>query len=244
MIYTALTGMNAAMDRQRMVASNLANAQTIGFRAETFAVTPLTLKGPTLEARALAQGVVRGADMRVGIITATGNPLDIAVRGDALIALQARDGTEVYSRRGDLSVSPDGVLANGDGLPVMGENGPITVPLGRPFAVGADGTVTAGDPAAPDAPAEVIARIKLASPAGSRIVKDLDGFLRVPEGGALPSDPTAELQTGALEQSNVDPAAVLVDMIEAQRSFEQRAKLFTTAGEIDQAGAQLMSLRG
>ena len=244
MIYTALTGMNAAMDRQRVVASNLANAQTTGFRAETFAVTPLTLRGPALEARALAHGGVRGADMRAGVTTATGNPLDIAVRGDALIALQARDGAEVYSRRGDLTVSVDGVLQNGDGRPVMGEDGPITVPLGRALTIGPDGTLTADDPAIPGAPPEVLGRIKLASPAGSALQKDLDGFLRVPGGGVLPADPTAEVQSGALEQSNVDTASVLVDMIEAQRSFEQRSKLFAAAGEIDQAGAQLMSLRG
>lgn len=244
MIYTALAGMNAAMDRQRMVASNLANAQTAGFRAELFATTPLTLKGPALEARSLAHGVVRGADMSAGVINATGNPLDVALRGDALLALQGNDGAEVYSRRGDLRVSASGVLENGEGRPVMGEQGPITVPLGRAIGIGHDGSVTAADPAAPDAPAEVLGRIKLANPAGSRIVKDLDGFLRVPDGGVLPADPTARVQTGALEGSNVDTAAVLVDMIEAQRSFETRAKLFATAGEIDQAGSQLMSLRG
>lgn len=244
MIYTALTGMNAAMNRQRVVASNLANAQTTGFRAETFAVTPLTLKGAGLEARALAHGVVRGADMQAGSIVQTGNPLDIALRGDTLLALQVDDGSEVYTRRGDLSVGPGGVLENGDGRPVMGESGPVTVPLGRAIAIAADGTITAKDPAAPDAPPEMLGRIKLASPVGSRIVKDLDGFLRVPDGGVLPADPTAEVATGALEQSNVDTAAVMVDMIEAQRSFEQRSKLFTTASELDQAGSQLMSLRG
>ena len=244
MIYTALTGMNAAMNRQRAIASNLANAQTTGFRAENFAVTPLTLKGGGLETRALAHGVVRGADMRAGSLAETGNPLDIAVRGDALIALQASDGSEVYSRRGDLRVTPSGVLENGDGRPVMGEAGPITVPLGQSISIAEDGAVLASDPAAPDAPPQEVGRIKLASPQGSRVVKDLDGFLRVPDGGILPADPTASVKTGVLEQSNVNTAATLVEMIEAQRSFEQRAKLFSTASELDQAGARLMSLRG
>jgi flagellar basal-body rod protein FlgF len=243
MIYTALTGMNAAMNRQRAVASNLANAQTTGFRAETFSMQPLTLKGPALEARAMTQGGVRGADMSAGRIVPTGQPLDIAVRGDALIALQAIDGSEVYSRRGDLAIGVGGVLENGDGRPVMGEAGPITVPAGRSVSIATDGSVMATDPAAPDAPAEVVGRIKLASPAGSAILKDLDGFLRVPDGGILPADPTAELETGALEQSNVDTAGTLVEIIEAQRSFERRSKLFTTASELDQAGSQLMSLR-
>ena len=243
MIYTALTGMNAAMNRQRAVASNLANAQTTGFRAETFSMQPLTLKGPALEARAMTQGAVRGADMSAGRIVPTGQPLDIAVRGDALIALQALDGSEVYSRRGDLAIGVGGVLENGDGRPVMGEAGPITVPAGRSVSIATDGSVLATDPAAPEAPAEVIGRIKLASPAGSAILKDLEGFLRVPDGGILPADPTAQVETGALEQSNVDTAGTLVEIIEAQRSFERRSKLFTTASELDQAGSQLMSLR-
>ncbi|WP_239805202.1 flagellar basal body rod protein FlgF [Croceicoccus hydrothermalis] len=243
MIYTALTGMDSAMVRQRAVASNLANAQTPGFRGETFAVQTKTLKGPALETRAQTQGTVRGADMTAGEIVRTSQPLDVAVTGEALIALQAADGAEVYSRRGDLSVGVGGVLQNGDRRPVMGEAGPITVPPGRIVTISDDGTVLAADPAQPEEPAEDIGRIKLANPAGSRIEKDLDGFMRVVGGGVLPADPTAELLTGALEQSNVDSSQVLVDIIEAQRSFDRRSKLFSTASELDQSTARLMSLR-
>ncbi len=243
MIYTALTAMDTAMDRQRTVANNLANASTPGFRAEEFAATAATLKGDRLETRAFARGAVHGADMREGRVVPTGQPLDLAVKGDALIALQGLDGGEVYSRRGDLKVGPGGVLENGDGLPVMGEAGPITVPPGRTLSIAGDGAIFAADPAAPNAEPEEIARIKLASPQGSRIAKDLDGFLRVVGGGALPGDPTAQVTSGALEQSNVDSAGTLVAMIEAQRSFEQRAKLMSTAQELDQSGARLMSLR-
>jgi flagellar basal-body rod protein FlgF len=243
MIYTALTGMNAAMTRQRAVASNLANAQTTGFRAETFSLRPLTLRGPQLEARAMTEGAVRGANMDAGRIVPTGRSLDIALRGDALLALQAADGSEVYSRRGDLTVGVGGVLENGDGRPVLGEAGPITVPPGREVSIATDGTVFAADPATPDAPAENVGRLKLVSPAGSAILKDLDGFLRVPDGGVLPADETAELEAGALEQSNVDTAGTLIEIIEAQRSFERRSKLFSTASELDQAGSRLMSLR-
>ncbi len=243
MIYTALTGMNAALDRQRAIASNLANAQTIGFRAETFSLKPLTLTGQALEVRAMTQGAVRGADLAAGRIVPTGRALDIAVRGNALLALQAPDGSEVYSRRGDLTVGAGGVLENGDGRPVMGENGPLTVPPGRTVSIATDGTVLAADPATPDAPAETIGRIKLAAPEGSAILKGLDGLLRVPDGGILPADPTAQIESGALEQSNVNTAETLVEIIEAQRSFERRSKLFSTASELDQAGARLMSLR-
>lgn len=244
MIYTALSGMEAAMTRQRVTASNLANAQTTGFRAEVFTVNAAELKGPSLEARAMNRGGVHGADMASGELAQTGQPLDVALDGDALLALQAADGAEVYSRRGDLSVAATGVLQNGDGLPVMGANGPITIPPGRTLSVGQDGSILAADPAAPDAPMQTIGRIKLASPQGSVLAKDMAGFFRVVGGGILPVNEAATLTSGALEQSNVDTTRVLADMIEAQRAFERRAKLFSTASEIDTSGAKLMSLRG
>ena len=244
LIYTALTGMTAAMDRQRVVANNLANATTTGFRAEEFAVTPITLRGGQLEVRSMAQGAVHGADMASGTVRQTGQPLDIALGGDALMALQAADGGEIYTRRGDLRVASSGVLENGDGLPVLGQGGPITVPLGAQLSIAEDGAVLARDPATPDQPPQEVARIKLASPQGSALLKDIDGFLRVPGGGVLPDDPTARVVSGALEGSNVDTATTLVQMVEAQRAFEQRARILTTANEISQSGARLMSLRG
>lgn len=244
LIYTALTGMTAAMDRQRVVANNLANASTTGFRAEEFAVTPVTLRGGQLETRSMAQGAVRGANMAGGTVRQTGQPLDIAMVGKAMMAVQAGDGSEVYTRRGDLRVAASGVLENGDGLPVLGEGGPITVPLGAELAISEDGAVLARDPAAPDLPAQELARIKLVDPTGSSILKDIDGFLRVPGGGVLPVDPTAQVVSGALEGSNVDTATTLVQMVEAQRAFEQRARILSTADELGQSGARLMSLRG
>ena len=83
LIYTAVSGMTAAMNRQRVVASNLANAQTIGFRAETLQSTPMTLDGPQLEVRAMNQTQVRGAEMKAGSLVQTGRGLDVAMQGDA-----------------------------------------------------------------------------------------------------------------------------------------------------------------
>ena len=92
LIYTAVSGMNASMLRQRMIASNMANAQTIGFRAETMQFTPMTLEGPSLEARSMTYGEVKGALMRAGSLTQTGRDLDLALAGDALLTVQAPDG--------------------------------------------------------------------------------------------------------------------------------------------------------
>ncbi|MFN9633863.1 MAG: flagellar basal body rod protein FlgF [Erythrobacteraceae bacterium] len=245
LIYTAMTAMNAAMDRQRVVANNLANASTPGFRQEIFAVTPATLKDGSLEARAPARGNVRGADMTAARVVPTGNPLDVALEGEALLAFQSPDRQgDIYSRRGDLRVSASGVIENGEGLAVLGEGGtPISVPPGFSIAIAADGTILARDPATPNAPAEPLDKLRLVNPQGSPLAKGIDSFLKVPGGGVLPPDPAARLTTGALEMSNVETADTLVQMIEAQRAFEQRAKIIATAGTLDEAGSGLMALR-
>ncbi|MEO1969676.1 MAG: flagellar basal body rod protein FlgF [Sphingomonadaceae bacterium] len=242
LIYTALSGMQANMDRQRVIASNLANANTIGFRAEMLDQRPVTITGTPDEVRAMQIGRVRGADMAAGEIVDTGRSLDVALSGDAMMAVQADDGSEAYTRRGDLSISAAGLLVNGAGHPVLGDGGPITVPPDGKLSISPDGRISVTDPAASGQPPTEIGRIKLASWKGSPIQKGIDGLFRVEGGGVLPTDEEAQLKSGALEQSNVKTTEVLVQMIEAQRSFALRSKFISTARDVDESGAQLMRL--
>ncbi len=242
LIYTALSGMQASMDHQRVIANNMANANTLGFRAELFEQRPVTIEGLPNEARAMQTGSVRGANMAGGEIVETGRALDIAMESKALMAVQATDGTEAYTSRGDLSISGNGLLINGDGLPVLGDTGPITIPPNGVPNIAPNGLITVSDPATPDQPPAEVGRIKLASWEGSPVNKGIDGLFRVEGGGILPTDEAATVKVGALEQSNVKTTEVLVDMIDAQRLFAMRSKLITTAREIDESGAQLMRL--
>lgn len=246
LIYTAYSGMAGSMVRQRVIARNMANAQTIGFRQEMLSATPITLKGQALEARAMTQGYVQGSSSKQGATIATSNPLDVALSGDTMLAVQAEDGSEAYTRRGDLTITADGVLQNGDGRPVIGDGGPITVPTGTIVTIAPDGSVMAADPQNPSTPPQVVARIKLVSTAGSQVGKGLDGLFHVTGAnntmGTLPQDEEARLTPGALEQSNVDPTQVIVEMVEAQRLFEMRTKVASTAREVDEKSASLMRL--
>lgn len=242
LIYTAVSGLNSAMMRQRMIASNMANAQTIGFRAETMEFTPMTLEGPSLEVRALNYTQVRGAEMKAGTMMRTGRPLDIAMQGDTMMAVQGPDGGEAYTRRGDLTISASGLLQNGDGAPVLGESGPITVPTDSVVSIADDGAVMVYNKATPEQAPVQIAKIKIANYQGSRLEKDLAGLFRVPGGGVLPADESAKVITGSLEQSNVEPTQVLVEMVEAQRMFDIRTKLISTARDLDEGGASLMRI--
>ena len=242
LIHTAMTGMQSSHAKLRMIASNMANAQTIGFRAEMMNHVPITLKGDGLEARVMTSGEVVASDLSAGAIIQTGRTLDMALSGNAMLAVQAQDGSEGYTRRGDLSVSASGILTNGDDLPVLGASGVISIPPGLHIAIADDGTLTASDPANPDQPPQVFGQLKLVSITPRDVAKGIDGQFRALAGGALPQDLTARLTSGALEQSNVNPTAVLVDMIEAQRLFDMRTKIMSTARDLDQGGASLMRL--
>jgi flagellar basal-body rod protein FlgF len=230
------------MTQQRVIANNMANAQTTGFRAELLVASPTTIKGTGIEARAMADAQVRGANMSQGAVDHTGNPLDVALGGDTMLAVQAADGTEAYTRRGDLAVDVNGTMVNGEGLPVLSDNGPVTVPPNARVTIAPDGTVLAKDPDQPDAPAQAVARLKLASTTGSAIQKGLDGLFRVVGGGVLPTDDAATLTSGALEKSNVNATQVLVDMVSAQRLFEMRAKVVASAKDNDEKSTALMAL--
>lgn len=242
LIHTGLSAMKAAMARQTTTASNLANASTTGFRAEMTSVRPLWLKGPGLPDRAFASEEVVAADMKAAPTLPTGRPLDVAVNGQAMLTVQASDGEEAYTRRGDLMVAASGLLTTGDGHPVIGEGGPVTIPPADEIRIDKDCTLwivpPGGDPAAP----QKVDRLKLANPAGSDVVKHIDGLFRVKGGGILPGDPTASVTRGALEGSNVNATQALVAMIDASRQWETQIKLLTTARELDTDTASLMRL--
>jgi flagellar basal-body rod protein FlgF len=242
LVYTALTGLRSQMAAQSTIANNIANASTTGYRADRVSFDRLVLQGSGFESRQLAAEEVEDFDRRAGTIVQTARPLDVAVTSDSWIAVQATDGSEAYTRRGDLSVAASGVLETGDGFPVMGSGGPITVPPYQSIAIADDGTVSivpaGGDPTQP----QVIDKIKLASPAGTETAKGLDNLLHVKGGGVLPEDMDGKLTAGALEQSNVNLTQALVDMIENQRSYEVQAGLLKEAKTMDESAASLMRM--
>jgi flagellar basal-body rod protein FlgF len=242
LVYTALSGLKSQMSAQASIANNIANASTIGYRADRVTFDRMVLNGSPLDSRTLASEEVTDADRRAGTIIQTGRPLDVAVTNDAWISVQATDGTEAYTRRGDLQVAPSGVLETGDGFPVMGSGGPITVPPADKISIAEDGTVSivprGGDQTQP----QVIDKIKLCSTDGSQTAKGLDNLLHVKGGGVLPDDMDAKVTSGSLEQSNVNLTQALVDMIENQRSYEVQAGLLKDAKTMDESSASLMRM--
>lgn len=243
LIYTSLTALRGAMARQTATANNLANASTTGFRAEMADSQAMYVKGGALDSRAPQSEEVLGADMRAGATAATGRSLDVALDGDAMLAVQSADGDEAYTRRGDLQLSDSGLLTTGDGTPVIGDQGPITLPPADAIKIdGTGGIAILPQGSAPGAAYQKVEQLKLVSPQGSTIRKGLDGLFREANGGTLATDPDARLTAGSLEGSNVSTTKALTDMIEASRAWDTQVKMINTAKDIDTSAADLMRL--
>jgi flagellar basal-body rod protein FlgF len=244
LIYTSLSAMRTLMQKQAMTANNLANVNTTGFRGDltNSEAVYLGTGGGAISARAQASDSRDSADMANGTSVATGRDLDIALDGGTLLGVQAGDGTEAYTRRGDLKLSDSGLLTTGDGLPVMGDAGPVTLPPADKITIDKAGVVwivpLGGDPANP----VETEHLKLVSATGSQIAKGQDGLFHVANGGTLPSDPNARVTAGSLEGSNVNVTKALTDMIDASRAWETQVKMLSGAKEMDTSTAELMNL--
>ena len=240
LIYLSMAGAKATMQRQDSLAHNLANASTTGFRAEmqAFRAVPVRGEGATTRAYVLESSI--GHDTRPGAMQATGRNLDVAMQGNAWLAVQGLDGTEAYTRAGALEVNAEGVLVTPAGLPVQGDGGAITVGLNAQVEIGADGIVTAttgnGLP-------QNVGRLKLVTPEAP-LQRGTDGLFRAADGADLPADATARLSSGMLEGSNVSPVETMVAMIAAARQFEQQMKALQGAEQREQQAAKLLAPSG
>ena len=227
---------------QAVNAHNLANASTAGFRADLLSARSAYMDGESADTRVYAPMRNTGIDFSRGAINATGRNLDVAVNGDGWMAVSLPEGGEAYTRRGDLRVDEFGQLANGDGMQILGESGPIAVPPFSEISVGADGTVSIVPLGEDPDSTVVVDRIKLVNPDTAQLGKGEDGVIRLAGGGEAPADAAVRLIPGSIESSNVDTVAAMVRMIELSRQFESHVKIMNTAEQLDQSSAQLMSL--
>lgn len=242
LLYIAASGANEVMLAQAANSHNLANASTSGFRADLVQAQSSYLRGVGLDSRVYGAVRAQGVDLRAGALESTGHDLDVAITGEGWIAVQAPDGGEALTRRGDLRVDEFGLLRNGAGEPVLGDAGPVALPPFSSLSIGADGTVSIVPLG--EQPNAVVAldRIRLVNPPPGTIEKGADGLIRVIDGVETEPDAAVRLASGTLESSNVNPVESMVRMIELSRQFESHVRLMNTAQELDASSAQLMRL--
>jgi flagellar basal-body rod protein FlgF len=237
-----MTGAKQLMQAQALVAHNLANVSTTGFRADLarFEARPVAGPGYASRVNTVATGV--GFDRSQGALVQTGEVLDVAIDGDGWLAVQARDGSEAYVRGGSLKVNAFGLLETERGELVLGDNGPLAIPPYTQIALAADGTVSiVPQGQGPETMAQV-GRLKLVNPALDRLGKRVDGSVEVTDGIEVEPDADVKIASGFIETSNVNIASTLVDMIEFQRQFEVAVRMMQTADQNASRAANLASI--
>lgn len=217
-MYQAASALMAQLSRQLTIGDNLANVSTPGYKARRTQVHDFRemflsrVAGDSVRPLGSISTAVRpdelDLDLGQGALVETGRPLDLAIAGTAFFAVQTPDGVQ-YTRDGRFQLDADRRLVTGDGLPVLGLDGPLTLPEGD-IHVTADGTILVNNVAAgqlqlvefpPDAAMEVVGQNRFAI-----------------DGAGQQSD-TAGVSQGFIEQSNVDLTQAMVDMLEASRSY-------------------------
>ena len=239
LIYTAMAGAKHLMYRQDALAQNLANANTTGFRADTVAFRAVPVQGDTPGTRVFAIETTTGADFAPGPMASTGRALDVAIQGPGWIAVQANDGSEAYTRAGNLQIGVEGTLQLPNGTPVLGEGGPITIPSNATVSIGSDGTVSAKTPGS--AAINTVGRLKLVNPPAEELQKGADGLFRLKTGDAADADPNVRIAEGTLEGSNVNVVEAMVGMIAAARQFELQMKMLASAEQNEQKASSMIS---
>jgi len=220
--YAACAGLAAQTDALELVAHNLANLSTVGYRGEQATFQSLVASEPMAPSNPLNTavndyGVLGGSriDLNSGSLAATGNPLDLAVAGSGFFVVQSPQGP-VYTRDGGFHLTATGELVTAEGDAVLGQQGPIDLPNGA-VAVSNDGTVSVDG--------TVVEQLRLAEFSPNTPLKAMGNALyTAPDGSALPPA-SSSVRQGMLENSNVSPVEGAVQLIMIQRNAEmmQRA---------------------
>ncbi|MFG0832365.1 lateral flagellar basal-body rod protein LfgF [Aeromonas bivalvium] len=241
LIYTAMSGAQHSLVAQQIRANNLANLNTAGFRADFERVSAYALSGDGYQSRVMAREEQAGTDFRAGALMQTGRKLDVAVRGEGFLTVQTADGTEAYTRAGNLEVDADGLLSL-NGRPVLGDGGELVVPAYRDLSFGNDGSLSITPPGG-GARLDV-GRLKLVNPAANELVKGMDGLFRLRQGGEAEASENVVMASGFLEGANVNAVDELIGSMALTRNFELQVKLMKTADDQARQGARLISGQG
>ena len=244
LLYIAMSGAKENMNSLAVRSNNLANANTLGFKADFEEARAMQTYGDGLPSRVFSMAERPGQNFQQGSLQTTGRDLDVAVQGDGWLTVQDANGKEAYTRNGSLQVSPLGVLQTSTGLNVLDSNGqPITLPMPlEKIQITEDGTINARLEGAEPAAVENLQQLKLVNPVNKDLTKGEDGLFRRIDGGTETASANVRLASGALENSNVNVVEELTNLIKLQRQFETQIKMIATAEKNDESQNQLMKL--
>jgi flagellar basal-body rod protein FlgF len=235
-LYAACAGLRARVQHLDLVGNNLANVNTTGYRAQqpTFSsLLALRTGAPQSQLNTAINDFSVMQDSRVDLLSGnlerTGNQLDLAIEGNAFFSVQTRGGV-LYTRNGGFRTSPTGQLVTSEGDPVLGEQGPITIPSGV-VSISPDGTLSVGG--------AVAGKVKLVEFMPGAQFKAAGTSYYSAEASATRPPTRSYVRQGMLEASNVNAVNATVSLIALQRHAEmlQRA-LSSFHNEFNRIAAQ------
>ncbi len=253
LIYTAMTGASHILERQDALSSNLANVNTTGYKSTINAFRAIPLNGGGQQTRTFVMNAAVGYNFTPAPLQRTGRSLDVGISGKGWIAVMLPDGSEAYTRNGNLQVSSNGILQTNTGYPVIddtGQPGPpgqIAIPDDSEITIGTDGTIsTVPTGVSASAPYQVttVGRLKLVNPPDSQLVRGADGLFRTQNGRPAAPDSAVTVTSGSLEGSNVSAIGAMVDMISIAQQFQMQMQMLKTAADDAQQASQLLSITG
>lgn len=231
--YTTLTRQSGLMREMRIVANNIANAATTGYRQEGLVFSEYVQSIDGASSLSMGQGNVRQTSFQQGTLTQTGGTFDFAIEGDGFFLIETPAG-ERLTRSGAFSPNEQGDLVTMDGYRVLDAGGaPVFVPPGAAdIAVSSDGTISSeGDP---------IGQIGMVQPLNPREMVREDGVMFRADEGYEPAEGARVLQR-FVESSNVDPVLQITRMIEVQRAYELGASFLEAEDERVRQALRAMS---
>lgn len=246
-IYTAMGAASQTLEQQAVTSHNMANASTPGFRAQLAAMRAVPIHGVTNETRTLVVSSTPGVDTTPGSMDYTGRSMDVALSQDGWLAVRTADGSEAYTRNGNMEINSNGQLTVQGNL-VMGDGGPIEVPPQTQLTIGPDGTINALNPSDAANTVTQIGRLKLVKATANEVVRGDDGFFRVSpavqqqRGAVLQNDATVRVMPGVLEGSNVNTVESMVEMISNSRRFEMQMKVISSVDDNTQRANQILAM--
>jgi flagellar basal-body rod protein FlgF len=241
-LYIAMSGAKQTLLAQTVNANNLANSQTTGFKSDLEQFRSMPVFGDGFPTRVYAMTERPGTDLSQGAMQTTGRDLDVAINGKGFFAVQGADGSEAYTRAGDLRVTPEGLLQTGAGLQILGQDGPISIPPAEKISIGSDGTISMIPLGSNATTLAVVDRIKMVKPELDNVEKGNDSLLHTKDGLPLEASSDVSLAQGVLEGSNVNAIEAMVGMIELARNFELQSKVMKNADENSAISAKLMQM--
>lgn len=209
-IYAALGRQQGLAHEIEVVANNLANSSTVGYKAErSIFVEYITQGGDNTPSVSMGTLGAHAFELSQSALKFTGGQFDLALQGEGYFQIQTDQGVRL-SRAGNFQLSQDGVMIDAFGNPVLGFGGPITIPEDAgSIEVGGDGTISVNG--------QLVDQIAVVVPNGE-MLRDTNTMFTSPEGTEQAENAT--LIQGALEQSNVSPVLEIARMIEVQRAYE------------------------